>query len=106
MEGYGTFEGANGDRFIGKYIDDLRHGYGIYRYADGEVYYGEWKRDKKYGQGYKRSKDGDEYWGGFQDDGKEWGVGVKQEKGLFYKVTYEKGVITSRSEYSMVDEIK
>ena len=43
MEGFGTLEGANGDRYIGKWLNNGKHGYGIYRWADGTVYYGEYK---------------------------------------------------------------
>lgn len=37
-EGFGTFEGANGTRYIGQFKEGCMDGYGIYRWEDGSVY--------------------------------------------------------------------
>ena len=81
------------------------HGYGIYRWADGSVYYGEYKEGNHDGQGYKKWADGDEYWGEWKNH-KEWGEGVSQLKGVFERVTFDEVKLTSRSEYTMVEEKK
>jgi hypothetical protein len=42
-EGYGTYEWANGKRYIGQWMKSSMHGYGIFKWADGDVYQGQFK---------------------------------------------------------------
>lgn len=78
-KGYGTYEFADGNTYIGQYMQDVKHGYGIFRWtADRELHQGQWKFGKQEGYGYYSWYDGDEYYGQFKDD-KRHGEGVKQQ---------------------------
>lgn len=61
MQGQGTCYWANGDKYVGSFVNDQRHGYGTYYYNSGNRYEGEWKEDKKHGQGtyYNKSSNTD-----------------------------------------------
>ena len=45
------FTYANGDKYVGDFLDNKRHGQGTQTYADGSTYVGAWKNDKRDGQG-------------------------------------------------------
>ena len=42
---------ANGDRYEGGYLDDMRHGDAVLGYGDGRRYEGQFVRDKRHGFG-------------------------------------------------------
>jgi hypothetical protein len=59
-----------GDKYVGEFKDDKFHGQGTYTYANGEKYVGEFKDDKSHGQGTHTWANGDKYVGEFKDDKK------------------------------------
>jgi hypothetical protein len=50
-EGEGGVGPAQGDRFAGRFQDNMKHGFGTFRWADGATYEGEYCRDKWSGKG-------------------------------------------------------
>ena len=48
---FGTYNSANGEKYVGEWKEDKRNGQGIYTYANGDKYVGENKDDKWNGQG-------------------------------------------------------
>jgi hypothetical protein len=51
MRGHGTFTHANGDAYVGEWVDDDRQGHGTMTWADGDVYVGEWIANEFEGDG-------------------------------------------------------
>lgn len=78
--GEGTFTWANGDRYEGQFKEGRRHGKGSYLFANGDQYVGDWVEDKKVGQGVSTWGPGsvwtgDKYEGEYMDD-KKHGKGM------------------------------
>ena len=52
---YGPAKGkvtyANGDTYVGEWLDSKRHGQGTYTFANGDTYVGEWLDGIQHGQG-------------------------------------------------------
>ena len=44
--GYGTYTGASGSKYVGEHKDGKRHGQGTYTGSDGTVTKGMWEKDK------------------------------------------------------------
>ena len=63
--GNGRMEYQNGDVYVGGYNMGKRHGEGTMTYADGRVYSGEWENSIKSGRGTFRQVNGEEYIGSF-----------------------------------------
>lgn len=42
---------ADGDNYVGEWLNGKRHGQGILTYANGDKYVGEWNDNKRNGQG-------------------------------------------------------
>jgi len=42
MHGKGSFRWADGRKYVGEYINDLKEGYGEFMWPDGKCYRGEW----------------------------------------------------------------
>eukprot|EP01034_Spumella_vulgaris_P023035 gene23035-29225_t len=72
----GTMIFKNGDRYTGRFINDLMEGQGKCTYANGNVYQGNWEKNEKCGQGTMNWKNGDKYVG-------LWSPDFKYEKGTF-----------------------
>ena len=58
VNGTGTYTYADGEKYIGEYINGLMHGQGTYTWANGAKYIGEYMNGKKNGQGTYTSADG------------------------------------------------
>ena len=71
----------NGDKIVGKWINDKLEWYGIMKYNNFERY---WKNNLKEGEGNLKSKNEDEYIGLWKDDILIEGK-VKYKNGDFYK---------------------
>ena len=65
---FGTYDYADGDKYIGEVKDGLPHGEGTYLYANGDKYVGQFKDDKRHGQGTYTWSSGDKYVGGYLND--------------------------------------
>ena len=50
IDGFGTYEWADGRRYEGQYEFDKKHGYGAYYWPDGKCYDGQWKDGKQHGE--------------------------------------------------------
>ena len=61
MHGSGTFTFANGNEYVGEFVEDAKEGRGSLQYIDGERYDGEWYGDKQHGQGTLTYASGDRY---------------------------------------------
>ena len=69
--GNGTLIWKNGAKYVGGFLNDLRHGHGIETYPEDDTrlsYDGEWKEGEKSGNGTYIWKDGRKYVGEFKDD--------------------------------------
>ncbi|SFI01533.1 Serine/threonine protein kinase [Tindallia magadiensis] len=71
----GSFEYQNGI-YTGEHYNDLPEGFGIWEGPDGEVYEGEWHNGLPHGQGVLNGADGDIY------DG-EWANGNREGYGVY-----------------------
>ena len=56
--GNGTYRWANGDMYVGDWVDGKRTGYGRYDWADGSYYVGNFKDDLLQGKGAYYAADG------------------------------------------------
>ena len=59
--GYGTYTYANGEKYVGEFIDDRQNGQGTYTHPNGEKYVGKYKDGKQHGQGTLTFADGTVY---------------------------------------------
>ena len=73
--GQGTGTYANGHKYVGEFKDNKRNGQGTFTFANGEKYVGEFKDDNRHGQGTYTFADGDQYVGAYKD-GKWHGRGT------------------------------
>lgn len=48
---HGTMKYANGDKYIGNWLNGYKNGYGTYAYANGDTYNASWTRGRKNGLG-------------------------------------------------------
>lgn len=96
MNGKGTYEWSNGNRYQGDFRDGLRHGQGTLFEADGLVYVGQWEKGLKHGEGkefwqkgFAGNHDSQVVYEGQWKDGKKNGQGTLSNpdgatvKGLF-----------------------
>jgi hypothetical protein len=67
MNGKGTYQFVNGNKYEGEWIDDFKSGYGVLHYANGEKYEGFWENDKAHGKGTLTYIHGDKYVGDFRN---------------------------------------
>jgi hypothetical protein len=51
LSGEGETVWPDGKRYIGHYLDDLKHGYGTFVWEDGNKYEGDWYLGKQHGKG-------------------------------------------------------
>jgi hypothetical protein len=63
--GYGTFQYANGNRYVGNFKDGNPDGQGILYCANGNKYLGHWDKNWRQGQGRYIFNEGHEYFGEF-----------------------------------------
>jgi len=49
--GNGTMYYANGDVYMGEWINNLRHGHGTMSYKNGDMYVGKWEKNLRHGYG-------------------------------------------------------
>ena len=75
LNGTGTFDYANGDRYSGSFLGGRKHGQGEYRYANGAVYEGEFQNGAAVGQGTINYPDGSRYVGRVEN-GRMAGEGI------------------------------
>lgn len=54
---------ANGEKYIGDWVDDLKNGKGIYYFGEDESYDGEFLADKFHGKGTAYFSNGSKYTG-------------------------------------------
>ena len=59
MDGKGIFTWADGRRYVGDYVDDIKQGYGEFLWPDGRRYKGQWENGKQHGIGTYCSSDGE-----------------------------------------------
>ena len=57
---------ADGEKYIGEFVDGNMTGVGARQYVDGAHYVGEWKDGNMHGQGTETHPDGTTYIGGFK----------------------------------------
>ena len=51
MHGYGVYSWADGRKYTGDFVDDLKDGEGILEWPDGRKYTGSWSKNKQHGSG-------------------------------------------------------
>lgn len=56
------------NRYVGYWLNGLRHGKGTFYYSNGSKYEGDWAENFKHGQGIFTFEDGTEYDGPFEKD--------------------------------------
>lgn len=74
-ESVGVCEYADGSKYNGEWVDDLKNGKGVYEYPNGDKYSGDWVDDARNGKGRARGilgcleyADGRKYDGPWKDD--------------------------------------
>lgn len=78
--GRGEIVYKNGDKYIGEYMNDMKHGYGKFEFSQsGLVYYGQWSNDQINGIG-TLSGTNNQFYNGEWKDGKYHGKGQKKYK--------------------------
>lgn len=77
VNGKGRWLYANGDRYIGEFVNGISHGRGAYYYANGDIYKGEFTNGERHGYGTMQWLNGDKYIG-------EYHKGVRQGDGTYY----------------------
>ena len=50
-KGRGKLHHADGNVYLGEWLDDMRHGQGTLHVADESFYEGQWSQDKQHGNG-------------------------------------------------------
>ena len=65
--GFGTMKYANGQIYVGDWVDGNWEGQGRWTWPDGGFYDGEWKNGKRHGQGTFTWANGSYYEGGWKD---------------------------------------
>jgi PKD repeat protein len=73
--GHGTYTWANGNQYVGDFVDGKRHGHGTYTWANGDQYVGNFVDGKRHGHGTDTWVNGDQYVGNFVE-GKSHGHGT------------------------------
>ncbi len=73
ITGKGTFIWKNGEKYVGEWLNNLRHGHGVETYPENDSinrisYDGEWKGDMRSGQGTLTWKSGEKYIGKWLND--------------------------------------
>lgn len=56
------------ERYEGEFLNDMFHGQGTFYFANGDVYVGQWVENKRSGRGIMYFEDGDRYEGEFLND--------------------------------------
>ena len=80
-QGFGTFDWADGTKYVGNWSKNTIHGYGEYHWPDLRSYKGEWKMNKLHGKGLYSWPDGRSYDGQYTDDKKQgWGTYIWPEQ--------------------------
>ena len=51
MNGKGVFKWKDGEKYIGNYLNNLKHGFGKYEYNSNQYYEGFWVNNKQHGKG-------------------------------------------------------
>ncbi len=84
MHGNGKYTYANGDIYIGQWVDDKRQGFGTLNHANGDCYEGDFFEDECHGVGKLTKPDGSYYEGPWKS-GNEHGIGiyVKPYQGVY-----------------------
>ena len=67
-DGYGTYNFANGAKYVGTWKDDKRDGTGVFNLSHGDTYNGEFKDGMMHGKGKFTSADGDIFEGTYEFD--------------------------------------
>ncbi len=65
FNGYGKYQYANGNRYVGEFADGKPHGNGILFCSNGNKYLGTWQNSWRQGQGKYIFREGHEYTGSF-----------------------------------------
>ena len=92
---------ADGDKYVGTWVEGKMNGQGTYVYADGDKYEGEWREDKRHGKGTVtyRGQDGSivEQYQGDWHEGKMHGFGryVYADGGV-YEGQWSEGKMSGR----------
>ena len=76
-------------KYVGEFVDNLKHGLGIFYDENDSVYEGNWSEDKRYGTGKITLKDGSSMSGFFNDTEIEGEATVKLSGGENFKGKYK-----------------
>ena len=68
MDGHGTEDLKDGDKYVGEWIDGLKHGKGTLFFSDGGEYVGEFKDGEQHGHGILTYSNGEMLVGDFVMD--------------------------------------
>jgi hypothetical protein len=99
----GTYTYANGNVYVGEFVNNWRHGYGKLEFANGDVYEGQWIDGKKNGHGKYTHDDGSVYEGEWTD-GNEHGQGrYTYASGNVYEGQFIDGRKNGHGKYTYAD---
>jgi hypothetical protein len=83
IQGLGTMDFPNGDRYSGEWRNHMRQGKGRYKFATGDEYIGAFQANQMEGQGTMTYLDGSKYEG-------QWYNGQAQGRGILLKATKDR----------------
>jgi len=91
--GKGTFLYDSGDKYVGKFLEGVRHGSGILTYSDGTTATGNFKYDKAHGFGSRTFLDGGYAEGEWKNDLMHGNGFFLTSDGVRYEGYFLKGII-------------
>lgn len=76
LEGQGSMQSDNGEKYSGCWKDNLKHGEGEYLWPNGNSFRGEYRQGRREGFGVMTYENGESYEGG-------WLNGLKHGEGIY-----------------------
>ncbi len=98
---------ADGDMYVGNFVDGLFQGEGTFYYANGDIYTGSWKMNRRHGKGsLKWAETGIEYSGQWKDDRPDGKGTLTYPDGAKYIGEFKDGCLEGQGTFTWADGSK